>query len=396
VVLSNNDGCIVALSPEAKALGFRGGDPYFKKELDLKAHKVAVFSSNYTLYGDISRRVMWAMETVVPKIHQYSIDEAFIPFSDKYSPEQVGWELHDRVTKWVGVPVRVGIGPTRTLAKLANHWAKKISRVLYLELGSPKLNEILENTALEDIWGIGRRKAAKLQKQGITNASQLRDMEPIEARRLLTVTGERTVMELKGIQTITDDLAPTPRKTLISSRSFGAKVQNFDNLMAALAAHAHIAGERLRSEGLLASGLSIFIDTSRFSQKPFNTGATVHFPVPTSSTIDFVKGARMALESAFTPNYDYNRCGIMLHELITCEEASYMLGELFKPQAEAEINKSLGLMEAMDKINQKHGKNTIHVLALGPPRPYWAMRREKLSPFTTTSWGKLPVVTAKP
>jgi DNA polymerase V len=225
-VLSNNDGCIVALSPEAKALGFKGGEVFFKIDKKLEKAGVAVFSSNYSLYGDISRRVMMTMETVVPEIFQYSIDEAFVPILESESAKvcEMGWELHDRVKRWVGVPVRVGIGPTRTLAKLANHWAKKKSRVFQLTLDSPELEDILEKTNVSDIWGIGRRYSQKLEDLGIKTARALRDMELPLAKKLLTVMGQKTVLELRGSQCFVDDLNPPPRKSLVSSRSFGKKV----------------------------------------------------------------------------------------------------------------------------------------------------------------------------
>jgi DNA polymerase V len=395
VVLSNNDGCVVAITPEAKALGFKGGELYFKKEKEYKKNNVAVFSSNYSLYGDISRRVMLTMETVVPHICQYSIDESFIPFDETLAlnAEEVGWKLLRRVTGWVGVPVRVGIGATRTLAKLSNHWAKKISKVLHLELNSPRLEDILENTPVSDIWGIGRRSTIKLQKIGIENAKQLRDMDLTRAKQLLNITGQRTVMELRGYQCITDDLSPAYRKTLVSSRSFGRKLTELNDLLEAITTHASIAGERLRKEGLMAMGLSVFIETGHFIDKPFSTGASVDLRSPTNSTIDFVKAAKNALTLAFKPNHPYAKAGILLYELVTEEEAAIMNGQLFQDTVGERDN---NLMGAIDTINSKYGSDSIRILSQGPPNPNWAMRRQKLSQISTTSWDLIPTVKAGP
>ena len=242
VVLSNNDGCLVSVTQEAKALGFRGGEPYFKIADDLKKADAAVFSSNYTLYADLSRRVMTTMVSITPKVEQYSIDEAFIPLAPALAAqaEDVGWRLHDRVRLWTGIPVRVGIGPTRTLAKLANHWAKRKSRVLKLDKGSAELEELLHQTPVNDVWGIGRRLATKLSEKGITTALHLRDMTPKAAQKVLNILGQRTVLELQGEQCLED--IPTTRKTLFNSRSFGTPVTTKEDLREALAFHCGVAG----------------------------------------------------------------------------------------------------------------------------------------------------------
>ncbi|MDR2461575.1 MAG: Y-family DNA polymerase [Deltaproteobacteria bacterium] len=393
VVLSNNDGCVVAITPEAKALGFKNGDVYFKKEKKLRAANVAIFSSNYALYGDISRRVMLTMESLVPKICQYSIDESFIPFDHSLAAraEELGWDLAKRVKGWVGVPVRVGIGATRTLAKLSNHWAKKISRVLHLELGSTELEEILEKTPPEDVWGIGRRGAAKLYKLGVDSARKLRDMDLTSAKKLLSITGQRTVLELRGHQCITDDLMPAFRKTMISSRSFGAKIEHCADLMEALAAHAAIAGERLRKEAMVATGLHVFIETSRYDESPFNTGASVDLQSPTNSTVDITKAARQALMACFRKGHAYAKAGILLYELMSEEEAAAKAGLLFPQTNEQSVN----LMGAFDEINSKYGAGTIRLSAQGKDTPFWGMRRRKLSDLSTTDWDKLPVVKAE-
>jgi DNA polymerase V len=397
VALSNNDGRVIAITPEAKELGFRRGDVYFKREKDFRAAGVAVFSSNYALYGDISRRVARAMESVVPEVYPYSIDEAFIPFDRAMAAraEEIGWALHDRVAKWVGAPTRVGIGPTRTLAKLANHWSKKISRVLALELGSPLLEELLAKTALSDVWGIGRRQAEKLRQRGLSDARDLRDLDPSVARALLTVVGERTVMELRGHQCVVGDLSPVPRQSMVSSRSLGTRVHDEETLAQALCARVTSAAQRLRAEGLLALGLSVFIETGNYAENPFHAGATVTLPSPTNSTLALFKAARAALATAFKPGHAYRKVGIALHELAS-EEESLQSNPLFAIGAENDPPAvSAPLMGALDRINRKHGAGAIRVSSGGPREPYWATRATRLSPVSTTAWDLLPVARAR-
>jgi DNA polymerase V len=392
-VLSNNDGCVVAITPEAKALGFKGGEVFFKREEEYRKAGVAVFSSNYALYGDVSRRVMLAMESVVPEICQYSIDESFIPLSGSLAGRalEVGRDLHDRVSAWVGVPVRVGIGATRTLAKLSNHWAKRISRVLHLELGSDRLEECLAATEPEDVWGIGRRNGAKLRKLGVDNALKLRDMNTASARRLLTVAGQRTAMELSGVQCVTQDLEPQPRQTLVSSRSFGARVEALSDLREAVAWHVATAAARLRREGLVASGISVHLDTGHHSDAPFHTGASTALKSPSSSTPALAAAASAALEACYRPGPRYAKCGVMLFDIAPRCEAEAATGRLFR---EAPDGRSDELMRAVDAINAKHGKGSIRMLSEGRADHFWDMRRNRLSPVSTTDWDGLPCVKA--
>ncbi|MDR1080484.1 MAG: Y-family DNA polymerase [Deltaproteobacteria bacterium] len=392
-VLSNNDGCVVAITPEAKALGFKGGDVFFKREAEYVRAGVAVFSSNYALYGDVSRRVMLAMESVTPEICQYSIDESFIPLrgADAARAVEVSQRIHDRVASWVGVPVRAGIGATRTLAKLSNHWAKKMTRVLHLELGSPRLERCLEETAPEDVWGIGRRGAAKLRAMGVDSAIKLRDMNGSKARTLLTVQGQRTVMELRGIQCMTQDLEPRPRRTLVSTRSFGARVENLSDLREAVAWHAATAAARLRREGLLAGGISVFLDTGYHSDAPFHTGASAELPGPSSSTPELASAAGAALEACYRKGPRYAKCGVMLYEIVSRREAERARGGLFRDDT---APRSDILMNAVDTINAKHGKGTIRMLSEGRQAHFWSMRRGRISPVSTTDWSGLPSVKA--
>jgi DNA polymerase V len=390
VVLSNNDGCVVAITPEAKALGFKRGDVFFKNRDRLAEAGVAVFSSNYALYGDISRRVAMAMESVVPTIHQYSIDEAFIPLPGPLAAQamDVGRSIVERTARWVGVPVRVGLGPTRTLAKLANHWAKRLGPVFGLEIGSPGLEDVLDQTPLTDVWGVGSRLAAKMRAMGLATARDLRDAPPAEAGRRLGVVVERTILELRGHQRLEADLMAVPRQTMVSSRSFGRKITRADDLAEALAHHCAEAGERLRREGLKAAGLSVFIGTGHFDERPFHTGATVRLPRSTDHTGDLIAAASLALSRSFRPGRAYRKAGVMLFEL----SDSAARPSLFGPPPEAAAGRKL--MEAFDLINSRHGRGAIKYAAQGGQSPRWDLRREMLSDLSTTDWTGLPPVSA--
>ena len=391
VVLSNNDGCLIALTPEAKALGYKMGETYFQVAHKLRQDGVAVFSSNYTLYGDLSARVMATMETLVP-IEQYSIDEAFVPFSPAMAAqaEEVGWAVHDRIPQWTGVPVRVGIGETRTLAKLANHWAKKITRVLRLQAGTPETEKLLEQTPTRDVWGIGRRQSAKLEQMGIVNARQLRDMDPARALKLLTVVGQRTVLELRGFQCIMQDEVPAPRKTLINSRSFGRRVTKKEDLFDAMAMHCATSGERMRAEGLEASGLAVHMETSRHGEKPYCCLSTnVHIPVPTNNTGTLIHAAREALEKCYRPGHDFMKGGIMLFDIV--EQGARQL-TLMEACPRPEDTKQKAIMQAMDTINDRFGRGTLRPAAQGAAKAFWHMQRKKMSGAYTTRWEELPKV----
>ncbi len=393
VVLSNNDGCLIALTPEARALGFAMGDVYFQVKHRLRRCGVEVFSSNYTLYGDISARVMRTIATLAP-IEQYSIDETFIPLDRVLAAqaEDMGWAVHDRVAKWVGMPVRVGIGTTRTLAKLANHWAKKVSRVLKLCHGDALTEELLEKTPAEDVWGIGRRMAKRLERYGVRNARQLRDMPPLLAKNVLTVVGEKTVRELGGFPCIMQDEAPVPRKTLVSSRSFGRRTSAREDLAQALTMHAQLAGERLRAENMVAGMVRVWAQTSRHTEKPCH-GITAHTAVtpPSNNTGDLVKAALRALDLCYEPGHGFMKGGLMLYELE--EEGSRQL-TLVEACAGLRENRNKALMDALDAVNGRYGRDTLHYGSQGPETANWHMTRNLMSRRFTTRADELLVVRA--
>lgn len=395
VVLSNNDGCLIALTPEAKALGFTMGQVYFEIAHQLQKQNVAVFSSNYTLYGDISRRVMGVMGTVVDTIHQYSIDEAFVPLTGAMvrAPEKIGWEIYHRIGRWVGMPVRVGIGPTRTLAKLANLWAKKMSRVFMVRAETSELDELLAQTPVSNIWGIGRQLSKKLALLGIMNALQLKNMDLEKALRVLTVTGQRVVYELRGHPCVTENTVPVARKTLISSCSFGRTVTRQEDITEALVMHASIAGERLRHEKMLAGAIRVWCETSRHGEEPYHTiGGGGRLSFPTNNTVDIAKGARLALERCYQKGFGFMKGGIMLYDLV--EENRRQLS-LFEAMASDSKEKQRKTMQALDAINKRYGRDTLRLASQGEKGAPWRMRRERMSPYYTTKFSDLPVVSCE-
>jgi DNA polymerase V len=393
VVLSNNDGCIVARSNEAKALGVGMGEPEFKVRALLKKYGVTVFSSNYALYGDISSRVMRTMESLVPVVEQYSIDEAFLPLSGSLAVNaaEIAAVMRERIRKWTGIVVSIGIGPTRTLAKLASDLAKKRDGVLCLHVGSPETEHILASTPAGDIWGIGRRSAEKLKLRNINTARELRDADRTLIQKLLSVTGVQTLLELRGIPCIDETSAPAPRRTLVSSRSFGQRITEKDHLAEALTMHATRAGERLRRERLEAGGIAVHIRTSRHGQGPFyDETAEIALPFPTDSTRELIKAAKAGLETVFRQGFSYAKAGIMLFDLAPREGRQGSLLDILSPNERKQRDEKL--MYALDALNTKFGRGTVRFAAEGDKVAPWHMQHTRRSPRWTTAWGDIPSI----
>ena len=394
VVLSNNDGCIVARSNEAKALSIGMGEPEFKARHLLRRHNVAVFSSNYTLYGDISNRVMLTLESLAPEVEQYSIDEAFVPLPGALAinADELAWALRERVRKWTGILVSIGVGSTRTLAKLASEIAKKGKGVHRLEAGTAETEKILSATPIEDIWGIGRHSAEKLRLRSIHSAKDLRDADASMIKKLLSVCGLKTAIELRGIPCIDQSAAPTPRRTMVSSRSFGERVTEKQHLAEALAMHATLAGERLRREKLEAGGISVFIRTAWHGQGPFyGKSAEIHFPSTTANTRSFIEAARQGLDSIFQPGIPYAKAGIMLFDLMERDRRQQRsLLDMLAPDERKEKDKKL--MAALDAVNKRFGRGSIRFAAEGKADAPWQMKHPRRSPRYTSAWDDLPIV----
>ncbi len=395
IVLSNNDGCVVSRSPEVKALGIAMGVPLFKIRSLIAQHGIAVFSSNYSLYGDMSRRVMQSLEEFVPALEVYSIDEAFLDLSGLQGTAPGGLEgycahIRAKVLQWTGIPVSIGIGSTKTLAKVANRLAKR-SPDGVASLISPDVCEAtLERMPVEDVWGVGRKLAKRLRSRGIGTAQQLRDSAPEVTRQIASVTLARTVMELRGLSCLPLELAPMPKQSIVVSRSFGYPVTDPAELRQAAATYAGRVARKLRQSGQAAGQLTAYLTTNRFveTDPQYSNSTSVTLSVPSNDGRVLVKHACAMVESMFLPGYRYKKVGILAADLTSARRVQ---GNLFDTQDEAERNKAERLMQAMDRLNGRWGKGTVKLGAEGLEQP-WQMRSERRSPRYTTSWDELMTV----
>jgi DNA polymerase V len=391
VVLSNNDGCLIARSDEAKALGFVMGDPYHLNRDTLTRHGVAVFSSNYALYGDMSRRVMETLGTFTPEIELYSIDEAFLNLAgfERRGLTDYARQIRATVRRHTGIPVSIGIGQTKTLAKVANHLAKaQPDSGGVCDLVDMDVDHALAGIAVGEVWGVGPRWETWLEGQGIATALDLKRADPKAIRRKMTVVGERIVYELNGRPCLPLELVTPPRQGLTVSRSFGQPLTALHPIKEALVQFVGRAAEKLRRQQLMASQVLVFVTTNRFSEsRPFYANsATVRLPYPTDFTPDLVKAAVQLLETLYRPGFHYQKCGVMLLDL---SPAAVVQTELFDPRDRARQER---LVRALDALNTDHGARTVHVGDIGGRQPAWAMRQAFRSPRYTTNWKELPVV----
>lgn len=384
VVLSNNDGCVIARSNEAKLLGVKMGAPYFKIAQFAKQEGISVFSSNYALYGDMSQRVMHILSSFAPRVEVYSIDECFLDFSRLPGDlTQYCQDICKTVKQWTGIPISIGIAPTKTLAKLANRLAKKgYCGVLdWRTLVSP--NKILEAIPLEDIWGISRRWSGKLQALGIKNALELSQAEPKRMRQHFGVVMERIVIELQGNSCIPLEEMPSAKKQIMTSRSFGEKLTQFDDLRAAVTHFSTRAAEKLRRQKLATQSLTVFIQTSPFDTQQYANSATTVFELPSHDSAQLINAAHRGLERIFKKGFSYQRAGILLPDLLPAGVAQMSLFD-----SDERSIRSDQLMVTLDKINRIHGKNSIgYASEIISKR--WHMRQQFKSPSYTTNWQEL-------
>lgn len=388
VVLSNNDGCVVARSAEAKALGIPMGAPYFQLKQLVKDHGIRTFSSNYPLYADMSQRVVTVLNGFAP-CEVYSIDESFLDLQGvpPTSRIQLGHDIRQKVRRWTGIPTCVGIGPTKTLAKFANHIAKKRPECAGVcDLSDPALRRhVMPTIEAAEIWGVGPKSAKKLAEVGVRTVADLAGMPPRLARQLLTVTGERIVHELNGTMCIPLDLSPPPKQATAVTRSFGQPVTTVAAMEEAVAAYATRAAEKLRQEGMAATALQVFMHTNPFNGDPWLSRSGLHsFPEPSSDTLEIVSAATRMARRLFRPGYRFSKAGIMALDLVAVAEVPR---DLFM---QTDRERSSRLMEAMDAINARMGRNTIHTAAAGIRRS-WQQQRNRLSPCYTTKLDDLPM-----
>ena len=388
VVLSNNDGCIISRSNEAKALGIKMGEPYFKARDIILKNKVEVFSSNYSLYGDLSRRVMRTLKRFNSDIEVYSIDEAFMDLSNYTDTEveSVGREIRQTVLKWTGIPTSIGIAKTKTFSKVANHIAKKKQSGVTSLIGIENLDPILEKVEINDVWGVGRQLTKFYQKNGIYNAKQLKNKSNTWIKKSSNVLSSRTAMELRGVPCIDIETTQTKRKSCVVSRSFGKRIETFQELKEAVANYCLNASEKIRSESLVAKAITVFVRTSPFQRNfgYYSNSKTVDFPIATNNSIETVKTAVASLESIFKNGYRYQKAGVMLTGLSNADGKK----NLFSSEKDEKIN---SLMRSMDNTNYRYGRATLSLASAGVHKK-WNMRRQYSSKIDTADFYSLPKI----
>ncbi|MDR2037049.1 MAG: Y-family DNA polymerase [Bacteroidales bacterium] len=365
IVLSNNDGCAIARSNEAKALGIRMGDPAFKIRDIIRKYDVVVFSSAYSLYGDMSARMMMMFQSYVPEIEIYSIDEAFLNFSgmEHFNLKEYGSLIVQETTRGTGIPVSLGIAPTKTLAKVANRFAKKIKEYKGLCIidSEEKRIKALQMTEISDVWGIGRRYSIRLNKIGVKTALDFVCLPRAWVRKNMTVVGEKTWCELRGEPCIDMELIQTDKKQICTSRSFGKLAENLDDISEAVASHAASCARKLRDQKSVAVSLMVFIHTNNFRPDlpQYFKNIVIELPVPTNSSIEIVHYALIGLKRIFASGYRYKKAGVIITE-ITKESA--VQGNLFDSLDRTKHRK---LMEAADKVTDRYGKQYLKLGSQG-------------------------------
>jgi DNA polymerase V len=393
VVLSNNDGCIIARSNEAKTLGIRMGAPFHTVRDLIQRGKVKVFSANFILYGDLSARMMHLLGQFTPHLEIYSIDEAFLDLTgfQHLGLRRYGQDIKRSIQQWTGIPISVGVASTKTLAKLANHIAKKSAKANgVLDLTRPQyIERALSLVTVGDVWGIGRRYGDRLKGYGIHTALDLSRAKDDWLMKTFPVSMMRTVLELRGINCIKLESQVPHRKSIVVSRSFGALEPSLSELMQSVAAYTARAAERLREAQLATSMLSVFIRTNSFREylPQYSNSALIELAVPTQSTSELIQAAQKALTRIYREGYEYHKAGVMLLNLVPASQIQQSLFDTVDRQ------KSERLMTAIDQINTDFGSGTLQFAAEGL-RPRWRMKQERRSPRYTPSWEELAIVKA--
>ena len=390
IVLSNNDGCVISRSNEAKSLGVPMGAPFYKYREIIEKNNIEVYSSNYQFYGDMSQRVMKSLGMIIPKqdIEIYSIDEAFIRLDGYERPDVIDLsiEIKKNILNWTGIPISVGIAQTKTLSKVANHIAKKNTSTGVFDIRNNKLQEqILSNFQIEDLWGISYRWGKKLRKLGINNGLDLRNSDTKFIRKKFSIVLERMVYELRGIPCL-DIEKVTNKKSIMSSRSFGKLVTELESLEQAISTYATIACEKLRHQNSKSQGIYVFLQTNRFRKDlpQYRRSMKYKLDLPTSDTGYIINAGKKILKKIYRKGYHYQKCGIMLFDL----SSKYIQQEnLFVKSNQSNEY----LMESLDTINKAMGSDTVFFAAKGTQNN-WKMRRNKLSSRYTTNWMELPKV----
>ena len=405
VVLSNNDGCAIARSNEAKALGIKMGAPWFQIRHLEETEGLVALSANFTLYGDMSNRMMSLAAGLGPVQEIYSIDESFIGLQGMRGDlTKRSRAIRERIDRWVGIPCGIGIAPTMTLAKLANYIAKtaerkpgsypaELAQVCNLTtLPAQDLDDVLAATMVEEVWGVGRKISAQLHDGGIHTVLDLARMDPATIRRRWSVVLERTVRELQGMQCIDLDDAPEPKQEIACTRSFGQAITELPPLVEAVSEFTSRAAEKLRKQGSLASQLLVFAHTSPFRPGPrFNKSVVVPLRRPTADTGKLVWAAAMGMRRVYEPGYKMAKAGVMLLDLVP---GNVLQAEL--DLEEEDQRDRTKLMVALDTLNGRYGKGTVHSASTGGTNKgkEWGMKQERQTPQYTTKWEDVPIARA--
>lgn len=393
IVLSNNDGCAIARSEEAKALGIKMGAPPHLIEDLLRQHQVAVFSSNYTLYGDMSERVHATLRLFAPRMEAYSIDEAFLDLRDMpyHDLTQLALDIRATVRLQTGIPVTIGIAPTKTLAKLANRYAKKHKRDIGVHAveAPEEIEEVLKFTEISDVWGIGRQHTARLEKEGVHTAFDLLSMNDEWMRKNMTVVGQRLLNELKGQSCIPLEEEPPARKNICCARSFGKLVTHLGELEEAVASYAAVCAEKLRRQRSCARKVYVFVQTNpyRHQDKQYSRALAIPLPVATGNTQEIVRYALDGLKAIYRAGYNYMKAGVMVLDLHPEQEVQQGLFDQRDRASDRRISK------ALDAINARMGRDTVRFAVQGLKKS-WKMRQAYLSPCYTTRLCDVPVARA--
>lgn len=383
VVLSNNDGCVIARSNEAKALGIPMGAPFFQYKDLMCNHNVIVCSSNFTLYGDMSARVMEILKEFSPDFQIYSVDEAFLDLQGEDFRNQA-LKIREKVLKWTGIPVSIGVAKTKTLAKIAGDKAKKIpeNKGVFVLNSEIQTEEVLDSLPVSDIWGIGRQHGKKLNQIGVYTAKQFKDLSDTTTRKLLTVSGLKTAMELRGISCIPLTEIIPPKQSITHSRAFGSPIDSIEELYEAIATYTAKAAEKMRSQHSLTSEMIVYIELH-----PFQIHSTFHlkirFAEPTNFTPHLIHYAKKAIDDLFITGNRYRKAGVILNSLsseFSCQQ------DLFSPTTFTE--KQTKLMQTLDQINDSYGYNILHTAAEGTLHD-WKTKQLKKSANFSTRWDQL-------
>ena len=390
VVLSSNDGCIISRSTEAKTLGIKMGEPYFKAKDIIVKNNVYVFSSNYSLYGDLSRRVMRTLKRFNSEIEIYSIDEAFLDLSNfpDNKIEHIGKEIKDIVLQWTGIPTSIGIAKTKTLSKVANHIAKKTKSGVVSLIGVKDIDPILEKIEINDIWGVGKQLTKFFIKNGISNAKQLKNVSNTWIKKNSNVLSSRTAMELRGISCIDLETTSSKRKSCVVSRSFAKKVEKLQELQESITSYCLNAAEKIRSESLIAKSITVFIRTNPFQNQfaYYSNSKTIDIPIATDNSIEIVKTALTGLKDIFKNGYRYQKAGIMLSGLSDLQGSNNLFSSI-------KDDKIKNLMKTIDNTNYRFGRSTLSLASAGINKK-WNIKRQHYSKIDTSDFHCLPTIKA--